>query len=111
MINCLSTFFLLAQLDVVYILVYTALSEVILMIATIQKWGNSQGVRLPLNLLGKAGLEPNDEVIISAKDKSLVITRARLQRRVTISELFENYDGGYEPVDVDWGAPVGKEVW
>ena len=81
------------------------------MIATIQKWGNSQGVRLPLSLLGEAGLEPNDEVIISAKDKSLVITRARLQRRVTISELFENYDGGYEPVDVDWGAPVGKEVW
>lgn len=101
---------MLAQLDVVYILVYTALSEVILMIATIQKWGNSQGVRLPLSLLGEAGLEPNDEVIISAKDKSLVITRARLQRRVTISELFENYDGGYEPVDVDWGAPVGKEV-
>ena len=52
---------MLAQLDVVYILVYTALSEVILMIATIQKWGNSQGVRMPLSLLGEAGLEPNDK--------------------------------------------------
>ena len=27
----------------------------------------------------------------------------------TLDELFEGYDGDYEPIEVDWGPPQGKE--
>jgi antitoxin MazE len=29
----------------------------------------------------------------------------------SIQELFEGFDGEYEPVEIDWGKPVGDEVW
>ena len=38
-------------------------------------------------------------------------TLANDTTRPTISELFEEYDGEYEPVLIDWGVPVGKEIW
>ena len=28
-----------------------------------------------------------------------------------IKELFEEYDGKYEAVNIDWGEPVGDEIW
>ncbi|MFI3173986.1 MAG: hypothetical protein R3Y53_02140 [Bacillota bacterium] len=29
----------------------------------------------------------------------------------TIEELFEGYEGEYESPEIDWGKPVGDEVW
>ena len=28
-----------------------------------------------------------------------------------IEDLFEGFSGEYEPVEIDWGRPVGKEIW
>ena len=32
-----------------------------------------------------------------------------LKEKENIKELFENYNGDYEPKGIDWGEPVGKE--
>jgi antitoxin component of MazEF toxin-antitoxin module len=29
----------------------------------------------------------------------------------SIEELFAGFQGEYEPVEIDWGEPVGKEIW
>ena len=29
----------------------------------------------------------------------------------SIEELFEGFEGEYEPIEIDWGKPVGKEIW
>jgi len=29
----------------------------------------------------------------------------------SIEDLFEGFSGEYEPVEIDWGRPVGKEIW
>ena len=33
------------------------------------------------------------------------------EKRKIIEELFTNFDGDYISAEVDWGEPVGKEVW
>ncbi|RLB97524.1 MAG: transcriptional regulator/antitoxin, MazE [Deltaproteobacteria bacterium] len=47
------------------------------MLAKIQKWGNSQGLRLAKTLLTDAQLGIGDEVDISVKDGILIVAPAR----------------------------------
>ena len=79
--------------------------------STIQKWGNSQGVRLPLSILGAVNLTRGCEVDIFSEGENIIIKKAKSQHRKSIVELFEGYDGSCEPVEVDWGKPTGKEIW
>ena len=82
------------------------------MLTTIKKWGNSQGIRLPLDILREAKIDKESAVNISAQGNCIVITKADPQKkRQNIMELFEGYKGEYEPNGIDWGEPVGKEVW
>ena len=29
----------------------------------------------------------------------------------SIEELFADFDSEYEMIEIDWGKPVGKEIW
>lgn len=79
-----------------------------MMYGTIQKWGNSQGVRIPKNVLAAAQLRENDDVeIIAAQD---VITLRKARPRRSLDDLFAGYCGDYQPVEFDTGADVGREV-
>lgn len=79
--------------------------------ATLQKWGNSQGFRLPKQLLTALSWKVNDEFSLVMQDNRLIIEPVRHQKRKTITELFEGYEGTYKAEEIDWGQPVGKEVW
>jgi len=35
----------------------------------------------------------------------------RKSPRKSIEERFKGYSGDYKPTEIDWGAPVGKEIW
>lgn len=80
------------------------------MTTTIQKWGNSQGIRLPKVLLDTVHWSENEEIEITASGDEIVIKKAAPHRK-TIEELFESYDEEYEHIDMDWGNPVGNEIW
>jgi len=83
------------------------------MYTTIQKWGNSQAVRLPKNILEELFLQENDSVEITAVNDNIIIKKATRKRRAkkSLEERFENYMGDYQCTEYDWGKPVGKEVW
>ena len=80
------------------------------MTTTIQKWGNSQGVRLPKVILEDLDMKEGEEVEISTQNNTIIIKRSTKKRK-TIQELFANYEGDYKPEDIDWGKPVGGEIW
>ena len=80
------------------------------MTTSIQKWGNSQGVRIPKMLLDAVKWSENEEVTITVYDGKLIIEKAKKEKE-SIMELFENYEEEYTPEEVDWGEPKGKEVW
>jgi antitoxin MazE len=82
------------------------------MLAKIQKWGNSQGLRLAKNLLTDAQLSIGDEVDISVKDGIMIVTPAkRIRGRHKLKDLVARIPENYQASEVDWGEPVGKEAW
>lgn len=82
------------------------------MLAKIQKWGNSQGLRLTKSILKDAEIEVGDEVDISIKNGDIIISPARKCRgRHSLSDLVAQIPEDYRPEELDWGKPVGKEIW
>ena len=83
------------------------------MMTTIQKWGNSQGVRLPKSVLEALFLQENDLVELAIENNLITIKKATRKRRAkkSLEERFLDYAGDYQCVEYDWGKPVGKEVW
>jgi antitoxin MazE len=82
------------------------------MLAKIQKWGNSQGLRLAKNLLADAQLGIGDEVDISVKDGIMVVTPAKkIRGRHKLKDLVARIPEKYQTCEVEWGEPVGKEAW
>lgn len=76
---------------------------------TIQKWGNSQGVRLSRAILKAAHMTEHDSVSIDVREHE--ITLRRIDRRRTLDDLFADYHGDYLPDELDTGADVGREVF
>jgi antitoxin MazE len=82
------------------------------MLTKIQKWGNSQGIRLTKNLLADVQLGVGDEVDISVKDGIMIITPAKkIRGKYSLKDLVSRIPENYQTGEVDWGEPVGKEVW
>jgi antitoxin MazE len=82
------------------------------MVTKIQKWGNSQGLRLPKQVLEDARIAVGDDVDVTARDGMIVIAPARRVRgKQSLKELVSQIPENYEPGEVNWGEPVGKEVW
>jgi len=79
-------------------------------ITTIQKWGNSQGIRIPKIILDMVNWSGNEKIELEVDDGKIIIEKAK-EKRKNIKELFENYEGEYEPIDIDWGEPEGEEIW
>ena len=79
---------------------------------TIQKWGNSQGLRLAKAILRQAQLNVGDEVDISVENGRIVIESAtKVRGRYDLQELLSKMPKEYQVEELDWDGPVGKEVW
>jgi antitoxin MazE len=82
------------------------------MVTKIQKWGNSQGLRISRQLLASARLAVGDEVDVQVRDGALVVAPVRQVRgKHSLKHLVRRIPKGYKPTGEQWGGPVGKEVW
>jgi len=82
------------------------------MYTKIQKWGNSQGLRLAKNVLEDAGLGVGDEVDVAVQDGTIVVTPTKKIRGCYhLEDLVARIPADYHTSEVDWGKPVGKETW
>jgi antitoxin MazE len=94
------------------------------MYTSIQKWGNSQAVRLPKAILEALSLCENDQVEIIAENDAIVIKKTARKRRAKVSleeRLVAFYkkpieeiladETLYTPKEFDWGPDVGLERW
>ena len=82
------------------------------MITKVQKWGNSQGVRLSKQLLSGADIDVGDAVDIEVREGTLVVTPVRRVRGGhNLRALVRGIRDDYKPEDLDWGPPAGREVW
>lgn len=82
------------------------------MLTKVQKWGNSQGVRVPLKLLEEARLTVGDEVDVTVQEGTIVISPSqRIRGRYRLEDLLAQMPEDYQPAEEDWGRPVGREEW
>lgn len=77
---------------------------------TIQKWGNSQGIRIPRHILSAAAMDMNEPLEIEVVEGVIMLKKAKPAKK-SIQELFAGYEGNYKSEEVDWGEPAGEEVW
>jgi antitoxin MazE len=77
---------------------------------TLHRWGNSVGLRVPKPLLEQLGLGEGSQVDVKVEGNRLVIERYR-PKRLTLEDVLKGFTPDNQPGEVDWGPPVGKEVW
>ena len=82
------------------------------MVTKIQKWGNSQGLRLARQVLEDARISIGDDVDVIAQDGTIVIVPIRrIRGKQSLEKLVSRIPKNYKQEETDWGEPVGKEVW
>jgi antitoxin MazE len=82
------------------------------MVTKVQKWGNSQGLRLSKQMLEEARISIGDDVDVSTRDGVIVITPVRRVRgKQSLQDLVSRIPENYEIEETDWGKPVGREAW
>ena len=78
--------------------------------AQVKEWGNSQGIRIPKEILQSAGIALNEMLEVTASNG--VITLAKPFRHKTLEERAAEYGGELNlDGEYDWGTPMGREVW
>ena len=77
---------------------------------TIQKWGNSLGLRIPRALAEEAGVVAGSEVDLSIRRGDLVVKPAR-RTKYRLNDLLRQMTSKNIHAEVDAGAPVGREAW
>jgi antitoxin MazE len=75
----------------------------------VQKWGNSLAVRIPQTLAEQAGLSEGSSIVVRVDEGKLVISRKR--RKYRLDDLLDQITPENRPELIDWGPPVGKEIW
>jgi antitoxin MazE len=84
----------------------------VIMVTKIQKWGNSQGLRLAKQVLEDARISVGDDVDVTVRDGLIVIAPARrIRGKRSLQELVSRIPKNYRTKETDWGQPVGKEAW
>ena len=78
---------------------------------TIGKWGNAQGIRLPKAICDILGIGVGDQVSLSVEDNKIIIAPAE-ERHTIAARKARDWDGVVlKQSEIDWGNPVGKEMW
>lgn len=72
----------------------------------ITSYAELQGLNISEAIVGVVMDKLREGVVISdEKDKDKDV------RGRSLDELFEGFDGVYTTEEIDWGEPVGEEVW
>ena len=81
---------------------------------TANRWGASLGIRLTKPVLEKFTIDDKTLLEMDVQDDRIIITRAKVQPKISFEELFAGFDGEYEMTDEmrQWEnmKPVGREL-
>ena len=82
------------------------------MLTKIQKWGNSQGLRVTKSLLEEAGISVGDQVRVSIRKGRIIVEAAiKIRGKYNLKALVSRMPDDYRVEEPDWGPPAGREAW
>jgi antitoxin MazE len=76
----------------------------------VKKWGNSASVRIPVSVMQAAHLELDQVVDVREEEGRIIIEPLRAQG-FDLSELLEGISDDNLHGELDFGEPMGQEVW
>ena len=86
------------------------------MVATLQKWGNSHGIRVPKQILNDLDIKVNDKLNIEVENDKMIIKKEKTHK--TLKERLEDFYKKpisrikkIEVEEIDTGSLVGDEIW
>jgi len=81
--------------------------------AVVSQWGNSKGIRVPVEILRKAQIDLNDKLFFEVdENKRIILTRTPTPKKGTLEHLFKDYaDGAFQTELIDLGESTGNEKW
>jgi len=81
---------------------------------TANRWGAALGIRLTKPVLETFVINDKTLLELDVNEDRIIITRAKIQPKTTLEELFEGFDDQYEMTDElkEWEQmkPMGSEV-
>jgi antitoxin MazE len=80
------------------------------MVTRVQKWGNSQGLRLPKHILESADISIGDQIEVNTEE-GLIIIKKVAKREFILEEMVARMPRKYKVREESFGKPVGKEEW
>ncbi len=76
----------------------------------VKTWGNSQGIRIPKEILKEADVSVDD--MLDIKVTNGIIMLEKPYRHRTLEERAAEYGGRLKlDGEFDWGEPAGREIW
>ena len=78
--------------------------------AVVKKWGNSASVRIPAAIMQAAHLQLDEPVDVREESGRVVIEPLR-RKEYELAELVKRITPANLHEEIDFGRPVGKEVW
>jgi len=79
------------------------------MYTSIQRWGNSNAIRIPKPIMESAKMQENERVEISVDEEGIHVKSLKRKYK-NLAERFEGYEGTYDVGEIDVGR-MGREVW
>ena len=78
------------------------------------RWGAALGIRLTKAVLKKFAIDDKTLLDLEVHEDRIIITRAKIQPKTTLEELFDGFDGEYCLADdmKEWESakPAGREI-
>jgi antitoxin component of MazEF toxin-antitoxin module len=79
-----------------------------------QKWGGSVTAPIPAPIAKKLHIVAGTPIEVTEREGVVLITPVK-QRRRTLKEILRSckkkFPRGTPHGEIDWGVPVGKEIW
>ena len=80
------------------------------MVTKVQKWGNSQGLRLAKHILESVSISIGDDVEVIVGEEQIIIKKLG-KPKFDLAEMVARMPPAYKVHEVSFGRPVGKEEW
>ena len=78
---------------------------------TLSAWGQSLGLRVPKQMADAQGWKAGDKLSVTEQDGGILIKKPRRIKKYDIEEILQGMENFPREDFVDFGPPVGREVW
>ncbi len=80
------------------------------MVTKVQKWGNSQGLRLTKLVLESGSIAIGDDVKVIVGEEQITIKKVA-KPKFNLAEMVKRMPRDYQVQEEPFGKPVGREEW